>query len=182
MLAEHVDHVDVTLAGFEVHVGRHAANDGLEDGKFAAAELHFGARDPFVFCPRLEAVDIDVGAEAQRIDGLADGLLDRADAGEVHHRDVAERVVHEAIAGRAFQHAQLAGRVFTQEGLQEVLERGAALFRIEARLDAEAVRVADVEDAGGVIEPRLHTRERGEAGEHGEALFGDMLRVGGIEA
>ena len=114
MFAELADHVDVALAGFEVHVGGDAADDGLEHGEADGAELDRLTGDPFILRPWLEAVDIDVGAEAERIDGLANRLLDGADAGEVHHRDIALRVIHEAIALRAFQHAQLAGRILAE--------------------------------------------------------------------
>src|SRR6185295_566599 len=90
---------------------------------------------------------------------------------------MAERAVHEMVARRGKDPKilrEVADRIGADESLEEAGERCAAFLPVEARLDAEALRIADVEGHAILAKTSPEAREVGEAGQHGEFHFRDM--------
>ena len=92
--------------------------------------------DPVEFLPRLGAVDVDVGAEAQRVDLVAPLLLEAAHRRQIDQRDQVFRLVHEMAVARAHQPRRLAQRRHLRA--EERLDRRAAVARRRDRRRAIA--------------------------------------------
>jgi len=160
---------------------RGAALGALQSGEGDIADGDAPAH-PGEFREGGNAVDVDVGAEADRVDGDPGLLLQGANAGEIDDGEEARAGIHEAEARRALEDPGFSAQFLREEDAEKVLD-GCAPFRGRQVAAGHLDVVCD--DGQGVpcvvvAGPQL--RQRGLAGEHEELLLRLVFRIGSVKA
>ena len=120
-------------AGIGIDIDGGAADDALDHLEPVVADRERPV-EQVELMPGRPALDIEVGAEAQRMDGVADHVLDGAEAGEIDDRDHLAGDVRKAVAraGQDFGRSlDLAGITVGKKLLDR--GRGPRLFRDRLR-------------------------------------------------
>ena len=141
----------------------------------AAAHAQVAA-DPLELLPGPGAVDVEIGAEAQRIDLEAPLLAEALHRREIDERQHVVGLVHEMPAARTHQpRRRPQGR---DQAMEILLDLGAVVFVVEIGDENLPVALGDGELHGVDVEMRLHLGQHLVEHEHHEhALLGPFRRL-----
>ena len=137
--------------------------------------------DEVEFVPGRPALDIEVGAEAKRMDRRAHHVLDGADAGEIDDGDDLAGDIRKTVAG-AFQHLRRSLDLVGKSRGEEVLDRRPALGRFEVALGHDPAVVADREDVARIVEMGAQAGQPFVPHQHQEMRLRQPFRLGRVEA
>ena len=153
-------HRQVADAGVGIHLGRGAAHDALDDLQPRARADGDLRVEQIELMPGRPAFDIEIAAEAQRMDRRAGRLLQRRDRGEVDDRDHLPRHVGKAVARRV-QHLRRAAQFVGAEFREERLDRGAPLRRPQVAARGLAIFASGSSACGSLRRTRSAARPAG---------------------
>ncbi len=110
------------------------------------------------FVPCRPAADIEVGAEAQRVNRLADHALDRSYAAEIDDGDDFPGDIRKtvALAGENFRRSLDRSGVVAGE---KMLDGGPAFGGFEIALGGDRAVLADSQDVAGIVETGMQGRQ-----------------------
>ena len=179
VLAQVPGRLGVALAGLRVHLGGRAADGALEDPQPRAPELDLLPNQPELR-PGQAARDIDIGAEAERVEAPAGRLLQRLQAGQADDRDGLGRHIGEVMPGRLGKARGAAG-LLAQEAAEEGGDLCPAGRGPGIGQQGRPLRRADQQLAGPRIEGAVQQGEPGIGHEAAEMPLLQPGRGGGIE-
>src|SRR5262245_17403272 len=116
---------EVALGGIRIDIDGGTADDALDHLQPGCADYE-GAVDEVEFGPGRPALDIEIGAEAQRMDRHAYHVLDGADACEIDDGDDLAGDIGKAVSG-AGEHLWRTLDLTGKDGREKGLDGGSSL-------------------------------------------------------
>ena len=152
LFMQHARNRQVADAGVGIDLGRGATHDALDDLQPRRGPIAISASEQIELMPGRPALDVEIAAEAQRIDRRARGVLQRGDRGEVDDRTHLARDVGEAVAVRhaAPSAGRAARRRRTRAKNASIAARPSGGAQVAAR--GLAILGADASACGSVVE------------------------------
>ena len=138
------------------------------------ADAHLFA-DKIELAPGRPACDIDIAAEAQRIDRRIDYILERGDRGQVNDRDYLAGDVGEAVAV-GVQDFRRPMQLFGKRGGEEVFDSRAALIGAQIAPRGFALTVLDALHVARLVSRRAQRGEPLVLHQHQEMLLRQIGR------
>ena len=171
---------EIADAGVWIDVGRGAALDPLRHLQPRLADRDLLAEQAELM-PCRPALDIEVGAEAQRMHRHANHVLDRRDGRQIDDRHDLGGDIRKAVTF-GLEHLRRAAQFRRHEAAEERLDRETALFGREIAARELATLAADDERVGLVLVAGGERREALVTHQHQELRFWQICGCRRIEA